>query len=33
VEIQDVPGAGRYIQEEKPDVVLSAIGRLDRQAT
>lgn len=30
VEIQDVPGAGRYIQEEKPEVVLDAVGRLDR---
>ena len=30
VEIQDVPGAGRYIQEEKPATVLEAVGRLDR---
>jgi len=30
VEIQDVPGAGRYIQEEKPTVVLDAVERLDR---
>ena len=29
VEIQDIPGAGRYIQEEKPAVVLDAVGRLD----
>jgi pimeloyl-ACP methyl ester carboxylesterase len=28
VEIQDVPGAGRYIQEEKPAVVLEALQRL-----
>jgi pimeloyl-ACP methyl ester carboxylesterase len=33
VEIQDVPGAGRYIQEEKPEVVLSAVQRLDRAAS
>jgi len=32
VEIQDVPGAGRYIQEEKPQVVLDAVKRLDRMA-
>ena len=33
VEIQDVPGAGRYIQEEKPEVVLAAVARLDRMAS
>jgi pimeloyl-ACP methyl ester carboxylesterase len=32
VEIQDVPGAGRYIQEEKPEIVLEAVKRLDRRA-
>jgi pimeloyl-ACP methyl ester carboxylesterase len=32
VEIQDVPGAGRYIQEEAPAVVLDALKRLDRAA-
>jgi pimeloyl-ACP methyl ester carboxylesterase len=33
VEIEDVPGAGRYIQEEKPQLVLDAVARLDRQTT
>jgi pimeloyl-ACP methyl ester carboxylesterase len=37
VEIQDVPGAGRYIQEEKPAVLLEAFQRLadtaDRRET
>jgi pimeloyl-ACP methyl ester carboxylesterase len=32
VEIQEVPGAGRYIQEEAPEVVLDAVKRLDRAA-
>jgi pimeloyl-ACP methyl ester carboxylesterase len=33
IEIQDVPGAGRYIQEEKPEVVLAAVQRLNRAAS
>ncbi|MFL5472647.1 MAG: alpha/beta fold hydrolase [Gemmatimonadales bacterium] len=32
VEIQDIPGAGRYIQEEKPQVVLDAMARLSQTA-
>jgi pimeloyl-ACP methyl ester carboxylesterase len=28
-----VPGAGQYIQEEQPRVVLAAVGRLDRMAS
>jgi pimeloyl-ACP methyl ester carboxylesterase len=27
--IQDVPGAGQYIQEEQPAVVVAAVKRLD----
>jgi pimeloyl-ACP methyl ester carboxylesterase len=30
--LEQVPGAGQYIQEEKPEAVLSAIDRLDRIA-
>jgi pimeloyl-ACP methyl ester carboxylesterase len=32
LEIRDVPGAGRYIQEEQPQVVLDALTRLDSMA-
>jgi|GEM_PF-4566991 len=32
VEIQDIPGAGRYIHEEKPQVVLDAVARLSQMA-
>jgi hypothetical protein len=32
VEIQDIPGAGRYIQEEKPQVVLDALAKLSQMA-
>jgi pimeloyl-ACP methyl ester carboxylesterase len=32
LEIQDIPGAGRYIQEEKPQIVLDALNRLDGMA-
>lgn len=31
-EIETVPGAGQYIQEEQPAVVLAALARLDRGA-
>jgi pimeloyl-ACP methyl ester carboxylesterase len=32
VEIRDIPGAGRYIQEEKPQVVLEAVAKLSQMA-
>jgi pimeloyl-ACP methyl ester carboxylesterase len=32
VEIRDIPGAGRYIQEEKPQVVLEAVAKLSQVA-
>ncbi|HEX6405563.1 MAG TPA: alpha/beta hydrolase [Gemmatimonadales bacterium] len=32
VEIEDIPGAGRYIQEEQPQVVLDAVARLNQMA-
>ena len=32
VEIQDIPSAGRYIQEEKPQVVLDALAKLSQMA-
>ena len=33
VEIEDIPGAGRYIQEEQPQVVLDAVARLNQMAS
>jgi pimeloyl-ACP methyl ester carboxylesterase len=32
VKIQDIPSAGRYIQEEKPQVVLDALAKLSQMA-
>jgi pimeloyl-ACP methyl ester carboxylesterase len=32
VQIKDIPGAGRYIQEEQPQVVLDAVARLNQMA-
>jgi len=32
VDIEDIPGAGRYIQEEQPQVVLDAVARLNQMA-